>query len=422
MRTTIGFGGLHRLSVVPLAAILATSGCGSGGGGSGINQNNHHHYPNNSTGFVYVASTGPTPGSAGAVYEYSVGVDGTLTALAQPAVAAGINPTSLAVVGNGSYVYVVNAGDGTISQYAVATDATLTPLSPATVVNPGMRTLGATGGAATVDPLGRYLYVANTADGNIAQFSIGSDGGLTPLAPATVATGVAPMSVVTSPVASSGSPSYYVLNSGAVGAAGSVVQYTQGADGTLTPADSTPVAAGTNPSVITIGEFGTFAYVFSNCDGTQCLGSIRQFSVGANGALTDTGNVVTTGTHTFGVAIAFSDQVGGSSGYVLTNAMGVDTESSSLSSYQIDNSGALVATNPPSQDTPGRAVAMVENVQFGTLYVLTSNSGAVANMPATGGSLSLFGGSNAGAPTLRGTTTLAAAYPTAVGAWVLLAP
>jgi hypothetical protein len=257
MRTTIDFGGLHRLSVVSLAAFLATSGCGSGNGGSGINQNNQHHYPDNSTGFAYVASTGPTPDSAGAVYEYSVGIDGTLTPLAQPSIAAGINPSSLAVVGNGGYVYVVNAGDGTISQYAVAIDATLTPLSPATVTNPGMHTLGATGGAATADPLGRYLYVANTADDNIAQFSIGSGGQLTPLAPATVATGVAPVSVVTSLVASSGSPSYYVLNSGAVGAAGSVAQYTQGADGTLTPADSAPVAAGTNPSVIATGELDT---------------------------------------------------------------------------------------------------------------------------------------------------------------------
>jgi hypothetical protein len=422
MRTTIDPGRLHRLSVVSFAAILATSGCGSGHGGSGVNQNNQYHSPDNSTDFAYVASAGPTPGTAGAVYEYSVGVDGTLTPLAQPSIVAGINPSSLAIVGNGLYVYVVNAGDGTISQFAVAIDATLTPLSPATVTNPGMKTLGATGGAATVDPFGRYLYVANTADDNIAQFSIGSGGQLTPLAPATVATGVAPVSVVSSQVASSGSPSYYVLNSGAVGAAGSVAQYTQRPDGTLTPADLTPVAAGTNPSVIATGEFDTFAYVFSNCDGTNCLGSIRQFSVGTNGALTDTGNVVTTGTHTLGVAITFGDEADGSSGYVLTNAMGVDTESSSLLSYQIGSSGALVATNPPSQNNPGRAVALVENVQFGTLYVLTSNSGAVANTPAIGGSLSIFAGQNGGAPTLLGTTALAAPYPTAVGVWVLLPP
>jgi hypothetical protein len=144
--------------------------------------------------------------------------------------------------------------------------------------------------------------------------------------------------------------------------------------------------------------------------------------VGTNGALTDSGNVVTTGAHTLGVAIAFGDEVDGSSGYVLTNAMGVDTESGSLSSYKIGSSGALVATNPPSQNTPGRAVALVENGQFGTLYVLTSNSGAVANMPANGGSLSIFAGLNAGAPTLLGTTALAAPYPTAVGVWVLLPP
>jgi 6-phosphogluconolactonase (cycloisomerase 2 family) len=422
MCTSIDFGELPRLSVVSLAAIFATSGCGSGHSGSVVDQNNQYHYPSNSTGFAYVTSTGPTPGSAGAVYEYAVGVDGNLSPLAQLSIAAGINPTSLVVEGNGAYVYVVNAGDGTISQYAVANDATLTPLSPATVTNPGMHTLGTTGGSATVSPLGNYLYVANTADDNIAQFSIGSDGRLTPLAPATVATGAAPVSVVTSLVANSAGTSYYVLNSGTLGAAGSVSQYTQGADGTLTPTNSPPVAAGTNPSVIATGEFDTFAYVFNNCDGTQCLGSIRQFSVGMDGALTDTGNVVTTDPHTFGVGIAFEDQVNGSSGYVLTTAMGVDTQSSSLSSYQIGSSGVLVATNPPSQNTQGQAVALVETVQSGTLYVLTSNSGAVANMPATGGNMYIFAGLNGGPPTLLGTTALSAPYPTAMGAWVLLAP
>jgi hypothetical protein len=426
MRTSIGFSGWRRLSVLFFAASLVLSGCDSGHGGSGlilITPPNQNQYPPNSTGFAYIASAGPTPDSAGAVYEYAVGVNGTLTPLAQPSIAAGINPSALVVVGNGAYVYVVNAGDGTISQYAVTLDATLQPLSPATVTNPGMHTLGA-GATAFVDPIGGYLYVVNTADDNIAQFSIASDGRLAPLAPATVATDVAPVSVVRSlDVSSTGVTSYYVLNSGAVGATGSVSQYTQTPGGALTPTNSAPVAAGTNPTVLAINPYPpSFAYVLSNCDGTQCVGSIRQFSLGSNGALTDTGNIVTTGTHTRGVGMVFSDVNVGGAAYVLSDALGVDTESATLSSFQIGSSGALVAMTPPSQSLAGAPSALVGPAQFGIQYVLTSNSGASANTAATGGSVFLFAEGNGGAPTLVGTTTITAPHPTAIGVWVLLPP
>lgn len=425
MRISIDFCGLQRLNVLASVAILGVSGCGSGSGQDAL-ENNHTgetHYPSDSTGFVYVTSAGPTPDSAGAVYEYSVSGDGTLSPLSQPSIAAGINPSALVVVGNGEYVYVVNAGDGTISQYAVATDATLTPLSPATVTNPGMHTLGTTGGAATTDPLNQYLYVVNTADDDISQFSIGLDGRLTPLATATVATGIAPVSVVTpQSVNAAAENAYYVLNSGATGDAGSVSQYTQAADGTLTLTSAAPLPAGTNPSVISIGASATFVYVFSNCDGTQCLSSIRQFSVGTNGVLTDSGNVVSTGSHTVGVGMAFASDVDMVTGYVLSNATSVNTTSGALSTYQVGSSGDLVATSSPSQSTAGRAVALSETGKVGTLYVLTSNTGPVAGMPATGGAVYLFAGLNGGAPTPLGTTMISAPYPTALGAWVLLEP
>jgi 6-phosphogluconolactonase (cycloisomerase 2 family) len=406
--------GSHRSTGLLLAAICAVSGCGSDHGGATNNQNKDQYTPSS---YAYVASAGPNPGSAGAVYEYAVGFDGTVSPLAQPSIAAGINPSALVVVGNGRYVYVVNAGDGTISQYRVAADATLTPMSPATVTNPGMQTFGTTGGAATVDLTESYLYVVNTADDDVAQFSIGGDGQLTPLTPATVATGVAPVSIV------AGSAGFYVLNSGASGEAGSVSQYTQAADGTLALTNATPVAAGTNPTVFAVDEFApSFAFGLSNCDGTQCLGSIRQFAVGANGALTATGSLLMTGSHDRGVGMVFEAEVSGGSAYVLVNEMGVDTESGALLSFQVDSSGALTATSPASLSAPGVAVALVESLQYGTLYVLTTNAGANANTPASGGSLSVYSEGNGGTPTLLGTTGLLASYPSAVGIWVLLPP
>jgi len=413
MRTSFELGTLRLLSVIAVAASLASSGCGSDHGGGTVNENNQYA-PNN---YVYVASAGLAPGSTGAVYEYALGADGTLSPLAQPSIAAGINPSALVVVNIG-YVYVVNAGDGSISQYNAAADGTLTAMTPATVTNPGMHTLGTTGATATFDTTGNYLYVVNTADDNVAQFSIGGGGQLTPLTPATVATGVAPVSIVAS------NTGVYVVNSNAAGQAGSVSQYTESADGTLTPTDSSPIAAGTNPSVFAIDEFSppSFAYVLSNCDGTQCLGSIRQFSVGANGTLTDTGSIVTTGSHYRGVGMVLDQTVSNATAYVLANEMGVDTESSALLSFPVGSSGALTATSPQSLSTPGVAVALLQTIQYGTLYVLTSDSGANANTPATGGSILVYSEGNGGTPTLLGTTTLSAPYPSAIGVWLLLPP
>jgi len=413
MRTASEHCGSSRFTVVPLAAILALCGCHSGGGGGPTN-------PNPASGYAYVASASATPGGAGAVYEYAVLSDGSLSPLAQASIAAGINPSALVLVGNGEYVYVVNAGDGSISQYRVAADATLTAMSPATVPNPGMHTFGSASGAAMVDPAGAYLYVVNTADDNVAQFSIGSDGQLTPLTPATVATAVAPRSIAAA--FGTGFTSVYVLNSGSAGGAGSVSQYTRAVDGTLTLAKSTPLASGKSPALLAINEVSTVAYVFSNCDGTQCLGSIQPFTVGADGALTATGDSVTTGSHYFGVGMAFEQDDAGSTGYVLSNAVGVDTESGALWSYQAADSGALTATSPASLGTSGVAAALVQNSQFGTLYVLTTNSGALANTPATGGGLSIYAPGNGGTPTLLGTTTLEVPYPTALGVSVVLPP
>ena len=413
MRTASPHRGSSRFTVFPLAAVLALCGCHSGGGGAPTNQNPP-------TGYAYVASASATPGGAGTVYEYAVRSDGALTPLAQASIAAGINPSALVVVGNGEYVYVVNAGDGSISQYSVAADATLTALSPATVANPGMHTLGSTGAAALVNPGGGYLYVVNTADDNVAQFSIGIDGQLTSLTPSTVATDVAPISIAAG--LNADSKSVYVLNAGPSGGAGSVSQYTRAVDGTLTPANSTPLAAGTSPSLLAINTASTVAYVFSDCAGTQCQGSIQPFTLGADGALTATGGNVTTGSHYRGVGMSFQQDVAASSGYVLSNALGVDTESGTLWSFQAADSGALTATSPPSQDVSGAAVALVQNFQDGTLYVLTSNSGALANTPATGGGLSIYALGIGDTPTLEGTTTLSAPYPTALGVWALLPP
>jgi VCBS repeat-containing protein len=48
----------------------------------------------------------------------------------------------------------------------------------------------------TVDPSGHFLYVANNHRAAVSQYTIGADGALSPMKPATVTAGGVPYSVV----------------------------------------------------------------------------------------------------------------------------------------------------------------------------------------------------------------------------------
>ena len=125
------------------AASLTLGACGSGDSGS-----NQITRPAPSA-YAYVASAGAGPSAAGAIYEYGLFADSTLSPLSQASISAGVYPA--AVIVSQGHVYVVNVGDGTISQYNIASNSTLTPMNPATVTNPGMHTFGAAPASAGCD-------------------------------------------------------------------------------------------------------------------------------------------------------------------------------------------------------------------------------------------------------------------------------
>jgi DNA-binding beta-propeller fold protein YncE len=64
-------------------------------------------------------------------------------------------------------------------------------MTPATVGT------GTTPHAVTVDPTGRYAYVANSGDNNVSQYTIGAGGALNVMTPATVGAGATPYSAAT---------------------------------------------------------------------------------------------------------------------------------------------------------------------------------------------------------------------------------
>jgi 6-phosphogluconolactonase (cycloisomerase 2 family) len=398
----------RRLGIAAIAVLLTLGGCGGGDLTATTNNNQPA-----TDAYAYVASAAADPAQAGTVYEYAVKSNGSQTWLSTIGqVSAGAYPA--AVVMNQSNVWIVNTGDGTISQYGIGFGDTLAPLSPAAVANPGMHTLGQAQASATLDVGEGYLYVANAADNTVSVFSIFDNGALTPLPSLTIATAAHPVSIV--PVSLAGGAGIYVLSSGDSGTPGSVTLYMEGNDGALTAAGSFPVAAGTNPSVMAINGTGSTVYVASDCNGADCTGAISEFSVGANGALTDMGVAASIGSDYQTASIVLPEPNGSSSfAYAVGNTQQAGNIAAALWQYEVGSTGGLSANNPPSLGIG--SVTAAQAVYKDGLYVLTNDSG-----PGSPGSLDLYSQGSNGTAALEVSTKLDAPNPLALGILVLLPP
>lgn len=239
--------------------------------------------------FAYVANAGAALNPS-TVSQYTVGAGGALTPMTPTTAAAGVNPRSVTVDPTGRFAYVTNQGDGvapgTVSQYAIGAGGALTPLNPATVAT------GVTPETVVVDPTGRFAYVANAGGNSVSQFHLGADGALSPLTPATVATGTSPQSVVVDPAGKHA----WVTDSGA----NAVAQYTIGADGSLSPSVPATVVAGPSPAAMAMvvtsptspgaaAIAATFAYVANNgpgsIGGVGYWSTVSGYAPGASGEL-----------------------------------------------------------------------------------------------------------------------------------------
>jgi 6-phosphogluconolactonase (cycloisomerase 2 family) len=214
-----------------------------------------------------VASIGNAPSSHGLATAVAQGTT-SITAAVGTIVSA---PSTLNVGTYSEYAYVANGGDGTVSQFVVS-GANLIALSPVTV------TAGATPQMMmTVDPSGTHAYVVN-GDGSVSQFAIGPGGGLTLLNPAAIQVGIGLVSLTVDPT---GRYAYAVVGTGS-STPGVVAQFTIGNDGTL--AAMTPATAPTgdnNPLSISVDPTGRYAYVVNGS-----FGSVSQYSIAPSGGLT----------------------------------------------------------------------------------------------------------------------------------------
>lgn len=165
---------------------------------------------------------------------------------------------------NSEFAYV--ATGSVVAQFTVGSDGQLTPLIPATAPSVNAVSIATTANY-------KFAYAANRSAATVSQYSIGLDGTLTALAPATVGTGTTPVAVVTTP----DNRFLYVLNKGS----NTISQFSIGVGGALTllPIATIAVASDGNSLVVTPDSQFLYATSFTS-------GKISAYSIGVTGQLT----------------------------------------------------------------------------------------------------------------------------------------
>jgi 6-phosphogluconolactonase len=153
----------------------------------------------NSGNFLYVANQ-----LANFVEAFSISSTGALAPLGVPFYNVGISPSGLGIPPNGGFLYVMNAGanSNNVSVFGIcdnvitscanpsSPDGTLTEITG----SPFPAGLGPV--AITFDPNFNFAYVLDEGSSTVSQYSYGTGSGvLTPLSPATISTGLTPVSI-----------------------------------------------------------------------------------------------------------------------------------------------------------------------------------------------------------------------------------
>ncbi len=281
----------------------------------------------------YLYATNMGSGGPNGISAYSIGPSGALTAITSGIFATGSTPYGMAISPNGSCLYVANMGsfngNNGISAYTIGTGGSLTAIGP-------FNTGGMSEGIA-ISPNGNYLYVTNNggtnANSSISGYSIGAGGSLTTIASSPFVTGFGSQSqwIVISP-----NGNYlYATNYGNINGVKGISAFTIGTDGSLTAITSGTFDTGNTPAGIAISPNGNYLYV-TNYGSTGATG-ISAYSIGAGGALT----AITSGT--FGTGSAPASVAVSADGNYLYVANMDSTGANGISAYRIGTGGALTA-------------------------------------------------------------------------------
>jgi 6-phosphogluconolactonase len=200
-------------------------------------------------GLVAFVTNGVSSGVSTDVSAFTVNpTSGVLTPVPGSPFAAGTNPIAVAVAPGGTFAYVVNRGDNTITVFSIdAATGALTALLGGTG-NPFPTGTAPNGIAIT--PNGSFLYVSNSGTNNVSAYAINSGTGV--LTPLLAGTGN-PFAADTTPSGITVTPDgkfVYVANNGSGNVSAYGVDASTGALTALLPGVGNPFIAGTLPSGI----------------------------------------------------------------------------------------------------------------------------------------------------------------------------
>ena len=237
--------------------------------------------------------------ASGKVYAFSINQsNGSLTAVAGSPFAAGSGSQSLAFDVTGSYLFVANFNDATISAFSLdASTGVLKQLSTSPY-----STLGANSQPSQIATIGNYLYVADFGTNTVEFFTIAAGTGelARPITETPATTGPAPAGLAINP---SGSV-LYTANSGAGQNRGISAFTVDSSTGALTSIAGNPLAIPV-AGYISIDPQGKFLFVPEANSITGSVG-LAVYPIDATTAAlgrASTGSPFATGTNPYSVSI-----------------------------------------------------------------------------------------------------------------------
>jgi 6-phosphogluconolactonase (cycloisomerase 2 family) len=295
----------------------------------------------------------------------------------------GVDPQSIAVDSAGKFAYVANAGCnggvvGYVSMY------TINPTTGALAsIGPPVSSLDYSAESVTVDPFGKFAYVANggndfTSDGSVAMYTINATTGA--LTFTGVISGNCPGLCVPLSVAVDPSGKFaYVPNGG--GESNGVAMYTINATtGALMSIGA--IAVGGFPVSVAVHPSGKFAYVANASNTPGSAGNVSMYSINATtGALTSIGTIAA---EPGPISIVVDPT--GKFAYV------ANFGSNDVSMYTIDaTTGALISIGSIAAGTDPVSVAVGPAGKFAYVTNFGSNDVSMYTIDATTGVLTPTG-------------------------------
>jgi 6-phosphogluconolactonase len=227
--------------------------------------------------FVYVANLVSNASDQATITMFTADPKtGVLTPTSPATVPTGFFPQGIAIDPMGRFVYTADSDDNALSMFTInQSTGVLTPTSPAEVSTDSydFRGLDSSPAAVAVDPSGRFVYAVNEDQGSVSMFSIDQNTGLlTPTSPAYVYTGPVPFSIAISP---NGKFAYVPNNDSGGDMTYGISQYTiDPTTGVLTQNSPPAVAAGNQPTAVVVDPTSKFAYVVNRYDNTVSMYTI----------------------------------------------------------------------------------------------------------------------------------------------------